>query len=136
VLGVQYEMYGKDLIESAALPAKICKAISGRPGPVQSFYEMFLDEQGRKISKSVGRGLTVDTWLSYAPKESLLLFIFKDPRKAKKLSWEVVARSVDEYLQLLQRHYHEPAATAAGASGPHGSPDELKFIQPDLPAAS
>ena len=136
VLGVQYEMYGKDLIESAALSAKICKAISGRAGPVQSFYEMFLDEQGRKISKSVGRGLTVDTWLSYAPKESLLLFIFKDPRKAKKLSWEVVARSVDEYLQLLQRRYHEPAPPGAAASGPQGSADELKFIQPDLPATS
>ncbi len=130
VLGIQYEMYGKDLIESAALSARICKVIAGPGGgrpPVQSFYEMFLDEQGRKISKSVGRGLTVDTWLSYAPKESMLLFIFKDPRKAKKLSWEVVARSADEYLQLLQRRYQE---TPAG----DGTRDELGFIQPELPA--
>ncbi len=130
VLGVNYEMYGKDLIESAALSAKICRIIAGkgRGGPVQSFYEMFLDEQGRKISKSVGRGLTVDTWLSYAPKESLLLFILKDPRKAKKLTWEVVARSVDEYLQLLQRHYAEPPRE-------DGRRDELGFIQPELPAS-
>jgi lysyl-tRNA synthetase class 1 len=128
-LGVQYEMYGKDLIESAALSARICKVISdgATRGPIQSFYEMFLDEQGRKISKSVGRGLTVDTWLTHAPKESLLLFIFKDPRKAKKLSWEVVARSVDEYLQLLQRRYQEPVPRAAGPR------DELDYIQPDLP---
>ena len=134
VLGVHYEMYGKDLIESAALSARICKVIAGPPGapgsigsrgPVQSFYEMFLDEEGRKISKSVGRGLTVDTWLSCAPKESLLLFIMKDPRKAKKLTWDVVARTVDEYLQLLQKHYHEPS--------PAGRlKDELGFIQPDL----
>jgi lysyl-tRNA synthetase class 1 len=142
VLGVNYEMYGKDLIESAALSAKICKVISGQGGsggtrgPVQSFYEMFLDEEGRKISKSVGRGLTVDTWLSYAPKESLLLFIFKDPRKAKKLSWEVVARSVDEYIQLLQRHYQGPGAESGGGGSeaePAGARDEMGFIQPDLP---
>lgn len=109
VLGVQYEMYGKDLIESADLSAQIHKVISGGdPGPVRSFYEMFLDEEGRKISKSVGRGITVDSWLGYAPMESLLLFIFKDPRKAKKLSWEAMIRSVDEYIQLIQRE--SPAA--------------------------
>ncbi len=124
-LGVHYEMYGKDLIESAALSARICGIMAGtggRGGPVQSFYEMFLDEEGRKISKSVGRGLTVDAWLSYAPKESLLLFIFKDPRKAKKLSWEVMVRSVDEYLQLLQGRYQKA-----------GEGDELDFVQPGLP---
>ena len=127
--GVHFEMFGKDLIESAALSAKICAILSGPGGghgPVRSFYEMFLDEQGRKISKSVGRGLTVDSWLAYAPKESLLLFIFKEPRKAKKLTWEVVARSVDEYLQLLQRHYQEPRSEVAAR-------DELGFIQPRLP---
>jgi len=131
-LGIQYEMYGKDLIESADLSARICQVISeGKsPGPVRQFYEMFLDEEGRKISKSVGRGLTVDTWLSYAPRESLLLFIFKDPRKAKKLSWDVVARSADEYLTLLQRHY---APLEGDASGANTSGDELAFIQPGLP---
>lgn len=133
-LGVHYEMYGKDLIESAALSAEICKVISGRKGPVQSFYEMFLDEEGRKISKSVGRGLSIDSWLQYAPQESLLLFIFKDPRKAKKLSWEVVARSVDEYLQLLARHYAASAAAGAGPAEPVAS--ELSFVQPGLPAAN
>ncbi|HKY33105.1 MAG TPA: lysine--tRNA ligase [Candidatus Polarisedimenticolia bacterium] len=125
-LGVHYEMYGKDLIESAALSTRICRLIAGKDGPrgpVQSFYEMFLDEEGRKISKSVGRGLTVDSWLASAPKESLLLFIFKDPRKAKKLSWDVVVRSTDEYLQLLQR--------GAGAAGDGTGRTELDFIQPD-----
>lgn len=131
-LGVQYEMYGKDLIESAALSTKICKVISegGSRGPVQSFYEMFLDEEGRKISKSVGRGLTVDSWLACAPMESLLLFIFKDPRKAKKLSWDVVARSVDEYLQMLQRRYQGAVPREPGLV------EELDYIRPDLPERS
>ncbi len=130
-LRVNYEMYGKDLIESAALSTRICRLIAGpkgHKGPVQSFYEMFLDEQGRKISKSVGRGLSVDSWLECAPRESLLLFIFKDPRKAKKLSWEVVLRSTDEYLQLLQRRY-----TASDEDAPA---EELRYIAPDLPAES
>jgi len=145
-LGVHYEMYGKDLIESAELSAQICRVISGRKGPVQSFYEMFLDEEGRKISKSVGRGLSIDTWCASAPMESLLLFIFKDPRKAKRLSWDVVSRSADEYLQLLQRHYAPPAAegqpTIPGGGKGKGKTeddagrDELGFIQPGLPGTS
>jgi lysyl-tRNA synthetase class 1 len=123
-LNVHYEMYGKDLIESAELSTRLCRLISGKGGhrgPVQSFYEMFLDEEGRKISKSVGRGLTVDSWLASAPRESLLLFILKDPRKAKKLSWDVVLRSADEYLQMLQRR-DDPSAGS--------SPEELRFIHP------
>ena len=126
-LGVHYEMYGKDLIESAALSTRICRLIAGpkgHRGPVQSFYEMFLDEEGRKISKSVGRGLTIDSWLSSAPRESLLLFIFKDPRKARKLTWDVVIRSTDEYIQLLQKR-------GEGTQDP--SADDLRFIRPDLP---
>jgi lysyl-tRNA synthetase class 1 len=128
-------MYGKDLIESADLSARLCQVISdGKvPGPVRQFYEMFLDEDGRKISKSVGRGLTVDSWLSYAPHESLLLFIFKDPRKAKKLTWDVVAKTADEYLQMLQRHYQPPPA---GEGEETRLTEELAFIQPGLPATS
>jgi lysyl-tRNA synthetase class 1 len=139
VLQVQYEMYGKDLIESAGLSADICKIISGRKGPVQSFYEMFLDEEGRKISKSVGKGLTVDAWLTYAPKESLLLFILKDPRKAKRLSWDSLVRSADEYLQLLQRRYTDeqpPVAETPGGNDHGPNRQELDFIQPDVPQAN
>jgi len=123
-LGVHYEMYGKDLIESAALSTRILRILSGskRSGPVQSFYEMFLDEAGRKISKSIGRGLTVASWLRYAPQESLLLFIFKDPRKAKKLSWETLTRTVDEYLQMLQKGPPEPDELELIHRGPAGSP--------------
>ena len=123
-LGIHYEMYGKDLIESAQLSREIQKILGSRP-PVNHFYEMFLDETGSKISKSVGKGLSVDTWLSYAPRESLLLFLIRNPRKARKLSWDVVARTVDEYLDLVARHYSEERRDAFR--------DELEFIWPETP---
>jgi lysyl-tRNA synthetase class 1 len=123
-LGIHYEMYGKDLIESADLSRKVLRILGGKP-LVHSFYEMFLDEMGGKISKSVGKGLTVDTWLSFAPRESMSLFLIRSPRKAKKLSWEVVARTVDEYLDVIARHY--------ASEKPDSYRDELEFVWPNLP---
>ncbi len=101
VFDVDYEMYGKDLIESAELSAKIVRKLGGEP-PVGFFYEMFLDENGQKISKSVGKGLTIDEWLRYGPLESLGWFIFQSPQKAKKLYFEVIPRSVDKFLEARQ----------------------------------
>ncbi len=98
VLGIDYEMYGKDLIESADLSSKIVRALGGEP-PAGMFYEMFLDENGAKISKSKGTGLSIDDWLQYGPLESLAWFIFKKPEKAKKLFFEVIPRSTDQYLE-------------------------------------
>lgn len=100
---VAYEMYGKDLIESAKLSGKIVRLMGKRP-PDGFFYELFLDEAGRKISKSVGKGLTVDTWMGYAPLESLLYFLFQKPNSAKKLSWDIVPQSVDKYLEDLIKY--------------------------------
>ncbi|MFQ5576141.1 MAG: lysine--tRNA ligase [Anaerolineae bacterium] len=100
---VAYEMYGKDLIESARLSGKITRLMGKQP-PNGFFYELFLDEAGRKISKSVGKGLTVDSWVSYAPLESLLHFLFQSPTKAKRLFWGVVPKSVDDYLADLRRY--------------------------------
>ncbi len=96
-LGVDYEMYGKDLIESANISKRIVRLLGGRP-PVGLFYEMFLDEQGQKISKKIGKGVTVDTWLRFAPVESLLLFMYANPRKAKRLHYEVIPQVCDELL--------------------------------------
>ncbi|TXD34362.1 lysine--tRNA ligase [Lujinxingia vulgaris] len=98
VLGVDYEMYGKDLIESAELSAKIVRVLGGEP-PAGMFYELFLDENGAKISKSVGSGLTIDEWLQYGTLESLSWFIFQNPTKAKKLHFDVIPRSTDDHLQ-------------------------------------
>jgi lysyl-tRNA synthetase class 1 len=100
---VDYEMYGKDLIDSARLSGRIVR-LMGRQPPVGLVYELFLDEEGRKISKSVGRGLTVDTWTQYAPLESLLYYIYQNPRRARRLYWDVVPRCVDEYLEALRRY--------------------------------
>jgi lysyl-tRNA synthetase class 1 len=98
--GVHYEMYGKDLIESAALSKRIVEVMGGTP-PAGLFYEMFLDEDGRKISKSVGKGISVDGWQAYAPVESLLAFLYQNPRKAKRLHYDVIPMFADQYLKQL-----------------------------------
>jgi lysyl-tRNA synthetase, class I len=100
---IGYEMYGKDLIESARLSGKITRAMGKQP-PNGIFCELFLDEEGRKISKSVGRGLTIDTWTSYAPLGSLLYYIFQNPQQAKRLYWGIVPKSVDDYLTGLKQY--------------------------------
>lgn len=99
-LGVDYEMAGKDLIDSVKVSSAIVRALDAQP-PEGFNYELFLDEQGQKISKSKGNGLTIDEWLTYASPESLALFMFQRPREAKKLHFDVIPRAVDEYLQAL-----------------------------------
>jgi lysyl-tRNA synthetase class 1 len=99
-LGVDYEMSGKDLIDSVVQSSKIARILGGRP-PDGFNYEMFLDENGEKISKTRGNGVTIDEWLTYAPEESLAFYIYRDPRKAKQLSFSVIPKAVDEYEQFL-----------------------------------
>jgi len=94
---VDYEMYGKDLIESATLSSKICQTL-GKKSPNGFAYEMFLDEKGEKISKSKGNGITIEEWLKYASPESLSLYMYQNPKRAKKLYADVVPKAVDEYL--------------------------------------
>ncbi len=101
-LGVDYEMCGKDLTESAELAAKICKVMKKKP-PVNLIYEMFLDEKGEKISKSVGNGISVDEWLRYASPESLSLYMFQKPKSAKKLFFDVIPKSIDEYYSHINK---------------------------------
>ena len=101
-LDVDFEMYGKDLIESAILSTKIIKLI-GKTNPAGFAYELFLDEKGEKISKSKGNGITIDQWLKYASPESLSLFMYQNPKRAKKLYDEVVSKAVDEYLNFIDK---------------------------------
>ena len=96
-LGVDYEMSGKDLIDSVKLSSKICHILGSSP-PVAYTYELFLDEHAQKISKSKGNGLSVDEWLRYAPPESLGQFMYNAPHRAKRLFFDVIPRAVDEYL--------------------------------------
>jgi len=112
-LGVDYEMSGKDLIDSVMLSSKVCKAIGGTP-PDGFNYELFLDEHGQKISKSKGNGLTIDEWLSYASPESLSLFMYQKPRAAKRLYFDVIPRAADEYYQFLEAFPAQDLAARIG----------------------
>jgi lysyl-tRNA synthetase class 1 len=99
-LGVDYEMAGKDLIDSVKLSGAIVRALGGRP-PEGFNYELFLDEKGQKISKSKGNGLTIEEWLTYASPESLAQFMYQKPSAAKRLHFDVIPRTVDDYLAFL-----------------------------------
>jgi lysyl-tRNA synthetase class 1 len=107
-LGVDFEMFGKDHQSNAPIYDKICEILGG-VAPEHYVYELFLDEQGEKISKSKGNGLTIDEWLTYASPESLALFMFQKPRTAKRLYFDVIPRAVDEYIQLLAAYPRQDA---------------------------
>jgi lysyl-tRNA synthetase class 1 len=102
-LGVDYEMSGKDLIDSVVQSSKIARALGGRP-PEGFNFELFLDENGERISKTKGNGLTIEQWLAYAPRESLSFYIYRDPRSAKQLSFGIIPKAVDEYHQFLKQY--------------------------------
>ncbi len=108
-LGVDYEMSGKDLIDSVRLSGRICR-ILGAPPPEGFTYELFLDDQGQKISKSKGNGLSVEEWLRYAPPESLGQFMYGQPQRAKRLYFDVIPRATDEYLANAAKLAAQPEA--------------------------
>jgi lysyl-tRNA synthetase class 1 len=108
-LDVDYEMSGKDLIDSVRLSSRICRILGGAP-PEGFTYELFLDENGEKISKSRGNGLAIEDWLRYASPESLALYMYQAPRKAKRLYFDVIPRAVDDYLNLLRKFPEEETA--------------------------
>jgi lysyl-tRNA synthetase class 1 len=108
-LGVDYEMAGKDLIDSVKVSTQIVRAL-GLPPPETFIYELFLDESGQRISKTKGNGLTVEEWLRYAPQESLSLYQFQKPKTAKRLYFDVIPKAVDEYLAFLDAYPNQNAA--------------------------
>jgi len=99
-LGIDYEMAGKDLIDSVKASSRICTALGGVP-PEGFNYELFLDQNGEKISKSKGNGLTMEDWMRYGAPESLAYYMFQSPRSAKRLFFDVIPKAADEYLQQL-----------------------------------
>jgi lysyl-tRNA synthetase class 1 len=107
-LQVDYEMSGKDLIDSVRLSSRITRALGGNP-PENFTYELFLDEKGEKISKSRGNGLTMEEWLTYAPRDSLAYFMYGKPNTAKRLYFDVIPKNVDEYLTQLAKFETEDA---------------------------
>jgi len=112
-LDVDYEMSGKDLIDSVKLSSSIVRALGKEP-PVTLTYELFLDEKGQKISKSKGNGLSIDEWLTYAPKESLAQFMYHAPQRAKRLFFDVIPRATDDYIAAV--------AALPTAEKPHDNP--------------
>jgi lysyl-tRNA synthetase class 1 len=121
-LGVDYEMSGKDLIDSVKVSSRICRILGGEP-PEGFNFELFLDENNQKISKSKGNGLTLEEWSRYGAPESLIYYLFQSPRSAKKLYFDVIPRAADEYLQQLDA-YLRPAAPTAGANAKAVNPLE------------
>jgi lysyl-tRNA synthetase class 1 len=105
-LGVDFEMYGKDHLVNGKIYSAICRILGGNP-PQQFNYELFLDGQGQKISKSKGNGISLEQWLNYAPEESLALYMWQSPQKAKRLYFDVIPKAVDEYLIYLEKYHLE-----------------------------
>ncbi len=128
-LGVDFEMFGKDHGPNMGVYDRICEALGGR-APEHFVYELFLDENGQKISKSKGNGLTIDEWLTYAPTESLALYMFQRPRQAKKLYFDVIPRAVDEYYQFLSAYRRQDWKERLGNPVWHihsGEPPEIEM---------
>jgi lysyl-tRNA synthetase class 1 len=129
-LGVDYEMAGKDLIDSVKVSSQIAKALGGQP-PEGFNYELFLDENGQKISKSKGNGLTIEQWLEYGPPESLALFMYQRPREAKKLHFDVIPRCIDDYQQFLASYGRQDWKNRLGNPVWHihgGEPPEPELV--------
>ena len=129
-LGVDYEMAGKDLIDSVKLSGQIARALGAEP-PEGFNYELFLDEKGQKISKSKGNGLTIDEWLAYGTPDSLALFMYNKPREAKRLFFDVIPRHVDEYDNFLGRFAGQEAKHRLGNPVWHlhaGAPPSVETI--------
>src|SRR3974390_774814 len=116
-LGVDYEMSGKDLIASVDLSSKIVRALGGT-APAGFNYELFLDENGERISKSRGNGLTIDEWLTYGSEESIALFMFQKPRSAKRLYFDVIPKAVDDYIDLLKQYHRDGEDEAKAIENP------------------
>jgi lysyl-tRNA synthetase class 1 len=132
-LRVDYEMAGKDLIDSVKLSGNIVRAIGGTP-PEGFNYELFLDENGQKISKSKGNGIAVEQWLAYGNPESLALFMYQKPREAKKLYFDVIPRCVDEYLRALAAYPRQDWKSRVGNPVWHihgGAPPEPERLTPE-----
>ena len=129
---VDFEMYGKDLIESAILSSKICEVMGKQP-PNGFAYELFLDEKGEKISKSKGNGITIEQWLRYASPESLSLYMYPNPKRAKKLYPDVVPKAVDEYLSSVEKYEKQKPNEKILNPVWHvhkGSPPKEKIVMP------
>jgi lysyl-tRNA synthetase class 1 len=131
-LDVDFEMFGKDHQTNQVVYDRICSILGGKP-PEHFVYELFLDENGEKISKSKGNGITIDQWLAYAPTESLSLYMFQKPRTAKRLYFDVIPKAVDEYYTYLAAYRWQDAKAQVDNPVWHihsGNPPEIELPVP------
>ncbi|GHC53787.1 lysine--tRNA ligase [Neogemmobacter tilapiae] len=131
-LGVDFEMYGKDHSTNTPIYDGICEVLGGQK-PNHFSYELFLDENGQKISKSKGNGLTIDEWLTYAATESLSYFMYQKPKTAKRMHFDVIPKAVDEYHQQLRAFAGQDAEGQVNNPVWHihgGQPPESKMVVP------
>jgi lysyl-tRNA synthetase class 1 len=131
-LGVDFEMYGKDHSTNTPIYDRICEILGAR-APEHFTYELFLDENGEKISKSKGNGLSIDEWLTYASTESLSYFMYCKPKTAKRLWWDVIPKAVDEYHQQLRAFHEQPLDQQLANPVWHihgGTPPESRMVVP------
>ncbi|MEM8822929.1 MAG: lysine--tRNA ligase [Pseudomonadota bacterium] len=131
-LGVDWESYGKEHAPNTPIYSKICRILGGTPPEVFT-YELFLDAEGRKISKSSGNGISIDEWLTYAPTESLAYFMYGKPKTAKRMHFDVIPKAVDEYHQQLRAFDGQDAAQRANNPVFHihrGQPPESDMVVP------
>ncbi len=133
-LGVDFEMFGKDHGPNMGVYDRICQVMGGIP-PEHFVYELFLDDKGEKISKSKGNGLTIDEWLTYAPTESLALYMFQKPKSAKKLYFDVIPKAVDEYYTFLQKYADMPAMQKLGNPVWHIHSGNIPNVEMPVPFA-
>ncbi|RFB05748.1 lysine--tRNA ligase [Parvularcula marina] len=131
-LGVDYEMSGEDLTESVRLSNRIVAALGGTP-PAGFNYQLFLDEHGQKISKTKGNGLTIDEWLRYAAPESLALYNFINPKKAKKLYFDIIPKTVDEYWTHVTKYPEQEGAKAIDNPAWHVHGGDVPDVTPPVP---
>jgi lysyl-tRNA synthetase, class I len=130
-LGVDYEMYGKDLIDSGIQSGKIARVLGGRP-PEALIYEMFLDEKGEKISKSKGNGLALEDWLKYGTGDSVAFYAYREPKSAKQLHLGVVPKAVDEYFQFRNQWHDQPIEKRLGNPVHHIHNGQVPTGQPPV----
>ena len=133
-LGVDYEMYGKDLTDSGVQSGKIARVLGGNK-PEGLIYELFLDAKGEKISKSKGNGLSIDEWLEYGSEESLGFYIFANPKSAKQLHAGVIPKAIDDYWQFRERLAEQPLDKQLGNPVWHLLRANTRIEGPDAPGA-
>ncbi len=116
-LGVDYEMSGKDLIDSVRLSTRVTRVLGAEP-PDTFHFELFMDENNQKISKSKGNGLTMEEWLRYGTPQSLAYYMYQSPKSAKRLYFDVIPKATDEYLQQLDAYNRDAGANAPALDNP------------------